>query len=413
MVVEMVVEPDGTLQDSGVYRARVTNHAKLAYRSVAAWLDGNASPPEALAAVKGLNETLRLQDSTAQRMKAYRHIHGALSLETIEAKAQFDGDRIRALDLEEGNRAKEIVENLMIAANGVTARYLSAKKFPSIRHVVRAPKRWDRIVALAAERNFALPSLPDPKALEGFLVKEKAADPVGFPDLSLAVIKLLGAGEYVAELPEGNAQGHFGLAVKDYAHSTAPNRRYPDLLTQRLLKAAVDGEPVPYHKDELDVLTAHCTEGEDAANKVERQVAKSAAVPEPRRLPMNKRAGLWIDHRKAVIVMIAEDGEETTEITSDMEQHVRFSGKTDSEDGSRENVRDRQFEKRLNLYYDRVVEVVRGADIIQIFGPGEAKGVLRKRLGHHGLQSRVLAIEAADKMTDRQIAAKVRESPPD
>ncbi|HET7010306.1 MAG TPA: ribonuclease catalytic domain-containing protein, partial [Anaerolineales bacterium] len=279
MVVEMVVEPDGTLQDSGVYRAWVINHAKLAYRSVAAWLDGNASPPEALAAaVKGLDETLRLQDSTAQRMKAYRHIHGALSLETIEAKAQFDGDRIRALDLEEANRAKEIIENLMIAANGVTARYLAAKDFPSIRRVVRAPKRWERIVALAADRNFALPSLPDAKALEGFLVKEKAADPVGFPDLSLAVIKLLGAGEYVAELPQGNAQGHFGLAVRDYAHSTAPNRRYPDLITQRLLRAAVDGEPAPYRKDELDVLAAHCTEGEDAANKVERQVAKSAAA---------------------------------------------------------------------------------------------------------------------------------------
>lgn len=278
MVVEMVVELDGTLQDSGVYRARVTNHAKLAYRNVAAWLAGSASPPEALAAAKGLDESLRLQDRTAQRMKAYRHIHGALSLETIEAKAQFDGDRIRALDLEEGNRAKEIIENLMIAANGVTARYLSAKKFPSIRRVVRAPKRWDRIVALAADRNFALPGIPDPKALEGFLIKERAADPVQFPDLSLAVIKLLGAGEYVAELPEGDAPGHFGLAVKDYAHSTAPNRRYPDLLTQRLLKAAVEGEPVPYRKDELDVLAAHCTEGEDAASKVERQVAKSAAA---------------------------------------------------------------------------------------------------------------------------------------
>ena len=278
MVVEMVVEPDGTLQDSGIYRARVTNQAKLAYRSVAAWLDGSAGPPEALAAVKGLGETLRLQDRTAQTMKAYRHVHGALSLETIEAKAQFDGDRIRALELEEENRAREIIENFMIAANGVTARYLSARKFPSIRRVVRTPKRWDRIVALAGDRNFALPSIPDPQALEGFLVKEKAADPVGFPDLSLAVIKLLGAGEYMAEMPEGNALGHFGLSVKDYAHSTAPNRRYPDLLTQRLLRAAVDGQPVPYRKDELDVLAAHCTEGEDAANKVERQVAKSAAA---------------------------------------------------------------------------------------------------------------------------------------
>ena len=278
VVVELVVEPDGTLQDSGIYRARVTNHAKLAYRSVAAWLEGSANPPEALAAVKGLDETLRLQDKTAQRMKAFRHLHGALSLETIEPKALFDGDQVRALEVEEKNRAQDIIEDLMIAANGVTARYLSARKFPSIRRVVRTPKRWDRIVSLAGERHFALPRIPDSKELEGFLIKEKAADPVGFPDLSLAVIKLLGAGEYVAELPEGNTPGHFGLAVKDYAHSTAPNRRYPDLLTQRLLRAAVDDQPVPYRKDELDVLAAHCTEGEDAANKVERLVAKSAAA---------------------------------------------------------------------------------------------------------------------------------------
>ena len=166
----------------------------------------------------------------------------------------------------------------MIAANGVTARYLSAMKFPSIRRVVRTPKRWDRIVEIAADHKFKLPELPDSKALEEFLVKQKAADPLRFPDLSLAVIKLLGAGEYIAELPDGNVPGHFGLAVKDYAHSTAPNRRYPDLLTQRLLKAALEGKPVPYSKDELDVLAAHCTEAEDAANKVERQVGKSAAA---------------------------------------------------------------------------------------------------------------------------------------
>jgi exoribonuclease-2 len=160
----------------------------------------------------------------------------------------------------------------------VTARYLSASKFPSIRRVVRVPKRWDRIVAIAGQHKFRLPDVPDSKALEEFLVKQKAADPLRFPDLSLAVIKLLGAGEYVAELPDGDVPGHFGLAVKDYAHSTAPNRRYPDLLTQRLLKAALEGKPTPYSKDELDVLAAHCTEAEDAANKVERQVGKSAAA---------------------------------------------------------------------------------------------------------------------------------------
>ncbi|MCL4562100.1 MAG: RNB domain-containing ribonuclease [Chloroflexi bacterium] len=278
IVVEMVIGMDGSLQDADIYRARVRNHAKLAYNSVAAWLEGNAPIPEGVAVIHGLEENLRLQDRTAQRMKNLRHIHGALSLDTIEAKPVFDGDQIRALEIEEKNHAKEIIEDFMIAANGVTARYLSAKKFPSIRRVVRTPKRWERIVEIAADHKFNLPENPNSKALEEFLVKQKAADPLRFPDLSLAVIKLLGVGEYIAELPDGGVTGHFGLAVKDYAHSTAPNRRYPDLITQRLLKAALESKPVPYRKDELDVLAAHCTEAEDAANKVERQVGKSAAA---------------------------------------------------------------------------------------------------------------------------------------
>ena len=278
IVIEMVIGADGALQDSDIYQAWVHNHAKLAYNSLAAWLEGNGVIPEAVAAVNGLEENLRLQDKVAQRMKNLRHVHGALSLETIQAKPVFDGDQIRALEIEQKNRAKEIIEDFMIAANGVTARYLSARKFPSIRRVVRTPKRWGRIAEIANEHGFRLPVNPDSKALEEFLIKEKAADPLRFPDLSLAVIKLLGNGEYIAELPEGNAPGHFGLAVKDYAHSTAPNRRYPDLLTQRLLKAALEGQPVPYKKDELDVLAAHCTAAEDAANKVERQVGKSAAA---------------------------------------------------------------------------------------------------------------------------------------
>lgn len=300
IVVEMVIDADGTLQDSDIYRARVTNHAKLAYSRVAAWLDGSSSTPEAITAVNGLEENLRLQDRTAQRMKKLRHIHGALSLETIEAKPVFDGDQIRDLEMEEKNRAKEIIEDFMVAANGVTARYLSARKFPSIRRVVRTPKRWDRIVEIAREHKFGLPDNPDSKALEEFLVKEKAADPLRFPDLSLAVIKLLGAGEYIAELPEGNVPGHFGLAVKDYAHSTAPNRRYPDLLTHRLLKAVLDNRSVPYRKDELDLLAAHCTAAEDAANKVERQVGKSAAA-----LLLESRIGERFD---AIVTGASEKG---------------------------------------------------------------------------------------------------------
>lgn len=278
VVVEMVIGADGSLIGSELYRALVRNQAKLAYNSVAAWLDGNGAAPEGIGTVNGLAESLHLQDRVAQSLKKLRHIHGALSLETIEAKPLFAGDQIRDLAIEEPNRATQLIEDFMIAANGVTARYLAAKNFPSIRRVVRTPKRWDRIVELAKEQGSRLPNAPDSNALEEFLVKAKAADPLRFPDLSLAVIKLLGSGEYIAELPGETAPGHFGLAVKDYTHATAPNRRYPDLITQRLLKAALDGKPVPYRKDELDLLAIHCTEAEDAANKVERQVGKSAAA---------------------------------------------------------------------------------------------------------------------------------------
>jgi ribonuclease R len=278
MVVEMIVAADGSLRDSGIYRAKVRNRAKLAYNGVAAWLESGAAMPEAVAAVGGLADNLHLQDRAAQRMKNFRHLQGALNLETIEAKPVFDGDEISGLEAEKKNRAKDIIEDFMIAANGVVARFLSSKDFPSIRRVVRVPKRWARIVELAHERGFDLPATPDSKALDEFLVEQKAADPQRFPDLSLTVVKLLGSGEYVAEPPGGPAPGHFGLAVKDYAHSTAPNRRFPDVITQRLLKAAVEGRGVPYGEDELQALARHCTDAEDEVNKLERQVGKSAAA---------------------------------------------------------------------------------------------------------------------------------------
>ena len=278
VVVDMVIGADCSVEDAEIYRARVRNHAKLAYNSVAAWLEGHGAAPQAMTAVAGLAENLRLQDRVAQGLRALRHVRGALSLETIQAKPLFDGDKLRDLAVEKTNRAKQIIEDFMIAANGATARYLAAQHFPSIRRVVRTPKRWDRIVGLAREHGFKLPDAPDSAALDEFLVKQRTADPVRFGDLSLAVIKLLGAGEYVAERPDHAAPGHFGLAVKDYAHSTAPNRRYPDLLTQRLLKAAMAGREAPYSFAEQDVLAKHFTEAEDAANKVERQVAKSAAA---------------------------------------------------------------------------------------------------------------------------------------
>jgi VacB/RNase II family 3'-5' exoribonuclease len=278
VVVEMSIGDDGTIQSSDVYRAMVFNRAKLAYNSVAKWLEENGLMPEAISAAKGLEENLRLQDSVAKKLKSLRHAQGALDLETIEARPVFAGDEVKDLEVETRNSAKDIIEDFMIAANGVTARYLASKKLPSIRRVVKTPKRWDRIAELASEHNFKLPQEPDSKALDQFLISAKAADPVRYPDLCLSVIKLLGPGEYVVELPGGSSEGHFGLAVKDYTHSTAPNRRYPDLITQRLLKAAMAGQTLTYTNDELEALAKHCTQEEDSAKKVERQVEKSAAA---------------------------------------------------------------------------------------------------------------------------------------
>jgi VacB/RNase II family 3'-5' exoribonuclease len=278
VVIEMTVAPDGSLTASNVYRAAVRNCAKLAYNSVAAWLDGHGPIPPAVASVPGLDANLRLQDEVAQKLKAFRHEHGALDLQTLESRPVFDVDEIRDLEVEEKNRARELIEDLMIAANGVTARFLEARHLPSLRRVVRTPKRWDRIVEVAGHLGEALPPQPDVRSLAAFLARRRVADPLRFPDLSLTVVKLLGAGEYVVDLPGQSTPGHFGLAVRDYTHATAPNRRFPDLLTQRLLKAALVSSPSPYTEDELAELAAHCTLQEDAANKVERQVAKSAAA---------------------------------------------------------------------------------------------------------------------------------------
>jgi exoribonuclease-2 len=278
MVVEMVFSADGVLTTSEIYPASVRNSAKLAYNGVAAWLDGKGPMPSALGAVPGLADNIKLQVRVAGQLAELRHQAGALSLETLQARPVFDGGNLTSLEADTPNSAKQLIEDLMIAANGVGARFLAAKKFPSIRRVVRVPAHWDRIVELAGEQGGRLPHAPDARALEQFLVAAKAADPAGFPDLSLCVIKLMGAGEYVLLIPGEPVTGHFGLAVRDYAHSTAPNRRFPDVLTQRLIKAALAGQPPPYANDELAALARHCTEQEDAAKKVERQVGKSAAA---------------------------------------------------------------------------------------------------------------------------------------
>jgi VacB/RNase II family 3'-5' exoribonuclease len=279
VVVELTVGADGDPSGaSDVYRAMVRNKAKLAYNSVDAWRDERAEAPPPLKAIQGLEENLRLQDQVAQALRKLRHEQGALDLETIEARATMRDGRVVELTAEEQNQAKQLIEDFMIAANGVTARFLEAHKFASIRRVVRSPERWERIVSVAEELGEKLPGEPDAKALEEFLLRRRKADPLRFPDLSLTIVKLMGAGEYVLEIPGQEPVGHFGLAVKDYAHSTAPNRRYPDVITQRLIKAALAGGPTPYSVDELGTLAQHCTEKEDDANRVERQVGKSAAA---------------------------------------------------------------------------------------------------------------------------------------
>lgn len=278
VVIEMVVDAHGSVTGSDIYRARVLNHAKLAYNSVAAWLDGGAPAPAKLAAVRGLDEQLRIQDGAAQALRRVRHERGALRLETTEVHAVFDGSKLADVVPDQKNRAKEMIEDFMIAANGVTARYLGGKGVPSLRRVLHTPKHWDRIVQIAAEAGERLPPAADAAALDRFLASRRKADPERFPDLSLSVVKLLGSGEYAVEVPGESMRGHFGLAVKDYTHSTAPNRRYPDLIAQRLLKAAVAGRPPAYSREDLGALALHCTLQEDNAAKVERQVAKSAAA---------------------------------------------------------------------------------------------------------------------------------------
>jgi len=317
IVVEYVVNADGTVGSSDVYEAVVRNHAKLAYPSLGAWLEGHGPMPPKIADVKGLEENLRQQDRVARALKERRHAMGALTLTTIEARPVFEDDTLRDLAESEHNRATELIEDFMIASNGVIARFLEGRGFSSLRRVVRVPQKWERIVNLAATHGFRLPAEPDAVALEEWLLRERASDPEQFSDLSLSVIKLLGRGEYEVERPGGNSMGHFGLAVQDYAHSTAPNRRFPDLVAQRLVKAALRVQAphtpnppyspdaphaphAPYTDAELTAIAQRCTEREDAANKVERLVRKAAAA-----LLLQSRIGERFD---AVVTGASEKG---------------------------------------------------------------------------------------------------------
>jgi exoribonuclease-2 len=277
VVVDMVVQADGSVDAGVLYRAVVLNRAKLTYDDVSAWLEGKAPLPGPKD-VAGLEQQLRVHDDVAARMRRCRQSRGALEINTSSARPVFRDGALVDLQPDERLRAKDLIADLMIAANTATARFLSGKGFPSLRRFLESPRRWDRIEALAASHGTALPTEPDAVALQRFLTQRRDADPAGFADLSLKLVKMLGAGAYVAAQPDGQDVGHFGLAASNYAHSTAPNRRYPDLVTQRLVKAALAGQPPPYDFASLQAIAQHCTEQESHANAVERQVLKAAAT---------------------------------------------------------------------------------------------------------------------------------------
>jgi VacB/RNase II family 3'-5' exoribonuclease len=298
VVTEFVVDSSGNVKSSDVYRAVVRNKAQLQYNSLGAWLEGKSPAPPKVAASSELQAQLKLQNEVAQILKEKRYQHGALNLQTDELLPLMLNDQVVDVVKQQRNRATDLIEDFMVAANGVVARRL--ENVSSLRRIVRTPKRWDRIVQLAKMKGDTLPGQPDSKALNDFLIRRKAAEPEHFADLSLAVIKLIGPGEYVVERAGEPAPGHFGLAVQDYTHSTAPNRRFPDVVTQRLLKALLDGKPNPYSDSELTAIAANCTEKGDAARKVEREMSKRLAA-----IAMQKRIGEVFD---AIVTGVTDSG---------------------------------------------------------------------------------------------------------
>ena len=278
VVTEFVVSSDGNIESYDVYRAVVRNKAQLMYSAVGRWLEGAGNGSSKLGSASELQAQIKLQSEAAEGLKQQRHLHGALNIESIELQPIMSGDQVMSVADREKNRASELIEELMIAANESVARMFEAKKVSSIRRVVKTPERWDRIVALAAQHGGHLPAQPDAKALNDFLMQRKAADPDRFADVSLAVVKLMGPGEYAVERPGDVGQGHFGLAVQDYTHSTAPNRRFADVVTQRIIKSILAGAPAPYSDDQLTAIATNCTEKQDAARKAQRDMQKRIAA---------------------------------------------------------------------------------------------------------------------------------------
>jgi ribonuclease R len=278
VVIDIVIDADGVVRSRSIYRALVRNHAKLIYEEIGDWLTGDSDAIPILEEIPGLGDQIRLQHEAAQRLLSLRQKSGALDFETIEASPVVKDGEILDLKVNTKNPARYLIENFMVAANNTVAEYLQEQGRLSIQRVVRVPERWDRIVELAATLGTTLPTKPDSRALSAFLTKRREADPLRFPDLSLSIVKLLGAGEYTVVHKGAVEEGHFGLAVQGYTHSTAPNRRYPDLVTQRLLKAVDEAVDSPYSEEELVEIAARCTERAAAARKVERRMRKAAAA---------------------------------------------------------------------------------------------------------------------------------------
>jgi VacB/RNase II family 3'-5' exoribonuclease len=278
IVIEMIVSADGNVTASDIYRAILHNYAKLSYEEVGAWLDENTEIPAKIKAVAGMETQIRLQMEAALRLKKNRQKNGALQFESVETSPIIKDGNINGLKVLQHNSARDIIENFMIAANVTMAEFLENHNSISLRRIVKTPARWDGIVKIASSFGFNLPETPDSNALSKFLQSRKEADPSHFPDISLSVVKLLGPGEYVVQKLGEEVDGHFGLAVRDYAHSTAPNRRYADIITQRLVKAVLRKSPTPYTVEELENIANHCNERLSAARKVERQMRKTIAA---------------------------------------------------------------------------------------------------------------------------------------
>jgi exoribonuclease-2 len=278
VVTEIIISQNGEVETADIFRALLRNYAKLSYEEVGEWLDGNREIPESVSEIDGLEAQIRLQREAAKRLREFRKRNGALEFETVEAKPVVENDKITDLKIEKRNSARDIIEHFMVTANVEMAEFLEKRRIVSLRRVVKTPERWNRIVEIARAFGEDLPENPDSFALAEFLARRKTAAPSDFPDLSLSIIKLLGASEYVVQQAGEQTDGHFGLAVSDYTHSTAPNRRYADLIVQRLVKATLAGEDAPYTFEQLSSIAAHCNERESAARKVERRMRKTIAA---------------------------------------------------------------------------------------------------------------------------------------